>query len=122
MVVINFKKLVKSFQVAFSGLRAAMKKENTFRTGVFIAIIVSFFTLYFPLSSLERAIIFLTICSVLGLELMNTQVERTTNLIDPNHNPSIRLIKDLAAGAVLLVIIGAAIVACLIFLPYLLNN
>jgi len=120
-MIINFRKLAKSFQVAFSGLRIAVKQENTFRIGVFIALIVSFFTFYFPLSSLEKAVVFLTIFSVLGLELMNTQVERTTNLIDSNHNPYIRMIKDLAAGAVLLAVIGAAIVACFIFLPYILK-
>jgi len=121
-MIINFKRLAKSFQVAFSGLRIAVKEENTFRIGVFIAMIVFFFTFYFPLSYLERAIIFLTTFSVLGLELMNTQVERTTNLIDSNHNPQIRMIKDLAAGAVLLMVVSAAIVACFIFFPYLLNH
>jgi len=116
---INIKKLIKSFKVAFSGLWFAIKSEDTFKTGMIIAIVVIFFTFYFPLLNLERAIIFLTIFSVLGMELMNTQVERTTNLIDRNHNPEIMIIKDLAAGAVLLIVIVAVIVAGFIFIPYI---
>jgi len=116
---INIKKLIKSFKVAFSGLWFATKSEDTFKTGVIISIVVIFFTFYFPLLNLERVIIFLTIFSVLGMELMNTQVERTTNLIDRNHNPEIMIIKDLAAGAVLLIVIVAAIVAGFIFIPYI---
>jgi len=122
MMMINFKKLGRSFQVAFSGLKIAVKEENTVRIGVFISIVVIFFMFYFPLSLTERAIVVFCIFSILGIELMNTQVERVTNLIDSNHNPKIRMIKDLAAGAVLLLVIGAGIVACFIFLPYILNH
>ena len=117
-MLINIKKLIKSFKVAFSGLGFAIKNENTIKAGTIIAVGVVFFTFYFPLSNPERAIIFLTLFTVLGMELMNMQVERTTNLIDRNHNPEIKIIKDLAAGAVLLIVIVAAIVAGFIFIPY----
>lgn len=78
--------------------------------------------LYFPLSSGERATVILTIFLVLGMELMNTQVERMTDLIDPNHNLEIKGIKDLVAGAVLLAIVGAALVGYFIFTPYIIIN
>lgn len=112
---------MKSFKVAFSGLIFATKHEVTFRTGIIISIVAIFFTFYFPLSSIERAIIFLSMFGVLGMELMNTQVERTTDLIDPNYNYKIKLIKDLAAGAVLIMVISSAIVAYFIFMPYILK-
>jgi len=121
-MTINFKKLLKSFQVAFSGLRIGVGEENTVRIGVIISLIVIFFMLYFPLTPQERAIIILCIVLVLSIELMNTQVERVTNLIDRNHNEEIRKIKDLAASAVLMTIIGAAAVAGFIFLPYIIRG
>jgi len=122
IMIINPKKLLKSFQVAFNGLRIGIKEENTVRIGVIIALIVVFFMLYFPLDLQERAIITLCIFLVLGIELMNTQVERVTNLIDSNHNQEIRKIKDLAAGAVLMAVIGAAAVAGFIFLPHIIRG
>jgi len=119
--MVNIKKLIKSFGIAFSGLFYAVKNENTIKAGVIIAVVVLFFTFYYPLSNLERAIVFLTIFVVLGMEMMNMQIENTADLIDTNYNRQIKVIKDVAAGAVLMTIIVAAIVAAFIFLPYILK-
>ncbi len=118
-MLIDIRKLIESFKVAFKGLFYGARDEATFRAGLAISVVVIFLTFYFPLISIERAIIFLTIFVVLGMELINTQVERTTNLIDRNYNPEIKIIKDLAAGAVLLIVIVSAIVGGLIFIPYI---
>lgn len=120
-MMINLKKLGTSFKVAFSGLGYALKKENTFKAGVIVALVIIFFAFYYPLTPAERAIIFLTIFAVLAMELMNMQVERTTNLIDLKDNSKIKTIKDLAAGAVLILVIMAAVVGALIFIPYIFN-
>ncbi|PIS34918.1 MAG: hypothetical protein COT37_00180 [Parcubacteria group bacterium CG08_land_8_20_14_0_20_43_9] len=122
IMFINFRKLLKSFKVAFSGLRIGIKEENTVRIGAIIAAIVVFFMFYFPLNLQERAIIILCIFLVLSIELMNTQVEKVTNLIDRNYNREIRKIKNLAAGAVLLAVIGAGAVAGFIFLPHIVQG
>ena len=118
-MLIDIRKLIESFKVAFKGLFYGARDEATFRAGLAISVVVIFLTFYFPLISIERAVIFLTIFVVLGMELINTQVERTTNLIDKNYNPEIKIIKDLAAGAVLLIVIVSAIVGGLIFIPYI---
>lgn len=117
--IIPIRRLIKSFKIAILGIWVAIKEEPTFRTGVLISIPVIAAVFYYPLSAIERAIIFLTIFSVLGMEIMNTQVERTTNIIDSKYNLKIRKIKDLAAGAVLLMVIAAFIVASFILFPYI---
>ncbi|MCX6738003.1 MAG: diacylglycerol kinase [Candidatus Parcubacteria bacterium] len=120
-MIFNFRKLIKSFKVAFTGLWIGVKEENTIRIGVVIAFFVILFMFFFPLTHQERAIIVLCVFLVLSIELMNTQVERVTNLIDKNHNEEIKKIKDLAAGAVLMAIIGTAIVGIFIFTPYVIE-
>jgi diacylglycerol kinase len=120
-MIFNFKKLIKSFKVAFTGLWIGIKEENTIRIGVVIAFFVILFMFFFPLTRQERAIITLCVFLVLSIELINTQVERVTNLIDKNHNEEIKKIKDLAAGAVLMAIIGTAIVGIFIFTPYVIK-
>ena len=120
-MIINFKKLIKSFKVAFIGLWIGVREENTIRIGVIIAVFVIFFAFLFPLTNQERSIIFLCVFLVMSIELMNTQVERVTNLIDKNHNEEIKKIKDLAAGAVLMAIIGTAIVGVFIFTPHIID-
>ena len=115
----NFQKFLKSLRIAFSGLRAAFKKEQSFRVQVVIGIIVIFFMVILELTSLERAILTLTILAVLSLELINSQIEKFLDLIQPDLHPEVKIIKDLSAGAVLISVLGAIIIGILIFLPHL---
>ena len=118
--MINFRKLRLAFKVAFRGFGLVIKEEQTFRIQVLAAILVVFFMFYFPLSPSERTILILAIVLVLSLELINSQIERILDLLQPNFDPKIRRIKDLSASAVLLVSIGSFFVGLLIFLPHVL--
>ena len=118
--MINFKKLVLAFKVAIRGLGLVIREEQTFRIQVVAAVLVIFFMFYFPLTAPERTILILAIVLVLGLEIINSQIERILDLLQPNFDPKIRRIKDLSASAVLVVSIGSFFVGLLIFLPYLL--
>ena len=117
--MINFKKLNTSIKTAIVGLKAVIKEEQTFKIQTAVAILVIFFMFYFPLSVLERTILILSIVLVLGLELINSQVERILDFLEPEYNHEIRKIKDLSASAVLVVVIGSVFIGLLIFLPYI---
>ena len=117
--MINFKKLYLSFKRAFCGLKIAILEEQTFKTQVIVAILVLVLIFYFPLTTLKRVVLILTIILVLGLELINSQVERILDVLDPKFNVHIKRIKDLSAAAVLLASLGSVVVGLLIFLPYI---
>jgi len=55
---------------------------------------------------------------VLILEIVNTAIEKTLDIIDPNFNPQIGKVKDLAAAAVLLASLGSIAIGLMVFLPY----
>jgi hypothetical protein len=55
------------------------------------------------------AILALTISFVLTAELMNSAFEALVDLLHPEQHPEIRVIKDLAAGGVLLASIGGRV-------------
>jgi len=118
--MVNFRKLKLAFKVAIRGLGLVIKEEQTFRIQVVAAVLVIFFMFYFPLTASERTILILAIVLVLSLELLNSQIERILDLLQPNFDPRIRRIKDLSASAVLVVSIGSFFVGLLIFLPYVL--
>ena len=120
MYMINFKKLYSAFKVALRGLGLVIREEQTFKIQVGIGALVVFFMFYFPLTALERTVLILSIVLVLSLELINSQIERILDLLQPNFDPKIRRIKDLSASAVLVVAIGSAFVGLLIFLPHVL--
>ena len=61
----------------------------------------------------------LTILVVLSLELINSQIEKFLDLIQPEHHPRVKIIKDFSAGAVLLSAIGSVVIGLLIFWPHI---
>ncbi len=110
-----------NFRAAFSGFRETVIFEKSFKIMLVITALVAAAMFYFPTSRLEKIILLLTIFAVLILELINTTVERIMDVIVPEHDNRVRIIKDLMAAIVLLASCGAALVGILVFLPYILN-
>jgi len=53
-------------------------------------------------------------------EMINTAIEKTIDFISVEKHPQIKLIKDIAAGAVLIASLAAVVVGLFIFIPKLL--
>ena len=98
--IIDLKKLIRSFQIALKGLLFACKKEQTFRIQIMAGILAIFLTICLNLSIIEKALVYLAIAGVLGMELINTQIEKVLDLVQPTPHPDIKSIKDLSAAAV----------------------
>jgi len=69
------------------------------------------------LNPTEWLFILLAIFLVWITELINTAIEELVNLVEPNTHPKAKIIKDLAAGAVLSSAIFAVLVGIIVFLP-----
>jgi len=54
---------------------------------------------------------------VIGMELINTSIEKLVDLVSPEYHPLAEKVKDIAAGAVLFDSIIAAIIGLIIFVP-----
>lgn len=117
MKILDFKKLSNSFRAAFQGLRLVIS-EQTFQVMVLIALATIFLMIYFEVAFVEKLIIIFLIAVVLALELINTQIEKVLNILKPDYDQKVKIIKDISAGAVLLFCLGAIIIGILIFLPY----
>lgn len=117
----NNQHFLKRLRTAFLGLTAAFKEEQNFKIQFIIGIVVVFFMVILGLSAIEKSILMLMILVVLSLELTNSQIEKFLDLIEPDHHPRVRIIKDFSAGAVLLSAIGSIIIGLLIFLPHMIR-
>ena len=115
------KNFLNSVRIAFFGIKSAFKKERNFRIQFLIAAIVIILMIFLELNSIEKSILLLTILVVLSLELINSQIEKFLDLIQPEIRPKIKTIKDLSAGAVLFSVIGSIVIGFLIFFPYIIN-
>jgi len=65
-----------------------------------------------------RWIVF-AVLAVWSAEAFNTAIESTCNLLSPQFSEHVRIAKDVGAGAVLLISIGALAIGLLTFWPYL---
>ncbi len=63
---------------------------------------------------------FLAMTAVLVAESINTAIEIDIDLTSPQYHPYARDTKDVAAGAVLISVIGAVIIGAIIFVPKIL--
>lgn len=113
------KKRAIGFSYAWNGLREAVKREINFRIHLIFAAVVILAGFVFQLTVLEWAVIILVIGFVLAAELINTVIEKVIDYIKPEIHPTAKLIKDYAAGAVLVAAITSVIAGVIIFVPKL---
>ena len=92
---------------ALHGLGAAWLRESSFRTQTAVAFLAIFALALFRPAFIWWAIIAITISVVLAAELMNSAFEALVDHLHPERHPEIRIIKDIAAGGVLVASVGA---------------
>ncbi len=104
---------------AFEGIFFAARSQRNFRMHLLAAGGILFLGKILNLSRTELVLAILTVSLVLMGELLNTAVELLLNLIEARDHPVVRVAKDVAAGAVLLAIVGSLGVGWLLFGPHL---
>lgn len=106
-----------SFKYAFNGLKILIKEEHNARIHLFAACFVLIAGVLFRISRIEWIAVIFCIGLVIALELINSAIENTIDFISKERNETIKKIKDLSAGAVLIAAIASAAVGLIIFLP-----
>lgn len=111
------KRFLKSFLFAWQGLKKCLVQEKNFQILYLIALFVIAAGFYFSISTAEWIHILICVALVLSLEIINSVIEKLCDFVSPTIHPSIKTIKDMAAGAVLLASIISFIIGCIIFFP-----
>ncbi|HSE56954.1 MAG TPA: diacylglycerol kinase family protein [Candidatus Paceibacterota bacterium] len=110
-----------SLRYALRGIYLFFKSQHNAWVQLVIAIIVVVAGFFFAITSMEWIFVIFSIMAVFSAEAFNTAIEIHMNLTSPNPHPHARDTKDVAAGAVLLTVIGAIIVGFLVFTPYIIS-
>lgn len=111
---------LKSFGFAVNGIGCFIKSEHNAWLHVIATILVLAFSVIVRLSHLEFVAIAFAIGLVWVTEIINTVVEKLLDHLSPAYHTNVKIIKDMAAGAVLVAAITALTIALLIFIPKLL--
>lgn len=111
---------LKSFGYAFNGLRELLRKEHNAWLHLAASLVVTGAGMFFQITRIEWIILVFCIGIVWMAELFNTCMERTMDFISTEKKPPIKVIKDLAAAAVLIAAITALVAGSIIFIPKIL--
>lgn len=113
---------MRSFGPALRGVWIA-RLEGNVRVHLVAAAVVAGLVVAYQLTGSHLAVVVTCVVLVLAMEIMNTAVERLCDFVAELHaigvDDRIRDIKDLAAGAVLVVATGAAGIGAIVFGPHL---
>jgi diacylglycerol kinase (ATP) len=112
----------KSLLYSIKGVFWMLKSERNFQLEVLALIVNLFLIVYFEINSTDAALIILVCFLVLITEALNTAVEKICDFVEPNFNKKIGLIKDIAAGAVILATFLSIIVGVLVYSNYFFNS
>lgn len=121
-MISSWRKLFSSFIFAFSGIVTTFKSEQNFRIHTMVSVIVIGLAVALDFSNERFIILLIVIGLVLSLELVNTAIEKTVDLITKEYHPLAKKAKDAAAGAVLVFSIFAVIIGILLFIEPLINS
>lgn len=113
--------LINSFGYAFEGIFTCIRKERNMKIHCAAIVLVVFAGFFFRIPVEQWCICLILFGMVASLELVNTAVEAVVDLVTEEKKPLAKIAKDTAAGAVLFSAVMAAIIGCIIFLPYLLD-
>lgn len=111
-----------SLKHAMNGLFELIKNERNARFHLVSTAVVIYVGWKVGFEASEWLWISLAVAGVWVAELLNSSLERITDLVSPQQNELAKKAKDYAAGAVLVMAIWAVIVFLLVALPRILMN
>ncbi len=103
-------------QHATAGLMAAWHRERSFRSQIVLAAVAIGMGAALRPQLVWWSALVLAIALVLVAEIINSSIEGLADYLHPSQHPSIKVAKDMAAGAVLLATLAAAIIGALLVL------
>ena len=74
-------------------------------------------SMFFKINHSEVIAVVFSIALVWITEIINTVIEKTMDFISVEENSRIKIIKDMAAGAVLVAVFAALVTGGIIFIP-----
>ncbi|MDP2097475.1 MAG: diacylglycerol kinase family protein [Methylobacter sp.] len=109
----------RSLNAAINGICYTLRTQPNAKIELAMAVIVMLGGGWFHISAIEWALLIFTSCVVLALESFNTAIEEMIDFVSPRYHRQAKMVKDTAAGALLVAVLGSLGVAWVIFAPYI---
>jgi diacylglycerol kinase len=106
----------KTFQHAVDGCFWAFKTQKNFKVHFLIAFLVIVLAWWREVEATKWLILFLAILFGLTVEMANTAMEKIVDLVTEEYRLNAKIAKDVAAGMMLVMAVGLAVIGILVFL------
>lgn len=107
--------LLWSFNYAIDGVVYALRTQRNMRIHIAAAVIALGMALFFRIGRFEFLALLIAIVFVLITELVNTAIEAAVDLATSSPDPTAKIAKDVAAGAVFVAAINAVVTGYIVF-------
>lgn len=109
---------IKSFLHACNGIYYGIRYEHNIIIIILATIVVTFFGFYYNIQPSEWLFILFAVGSVSSMEMINSSIEATIDLITIDKHPLAKIAKDTASAATLILCVVSLIGGLIIFLPH----
>ena len=106
-----------SVKHALDGLYTAIHTQPNFRVHISLSVLSIILGFVLEITRIEWIVLFSIISIGMAVELLNTAVEFTVDLLTSQYHLLAKYAKDTAAAAMLVYAVCSVIIGCLIFLP-----
>ena len=106
---------------SLNGLRFCFKNESSFVFVGIVLCIIIVLGILFDISFLEWVMSFGTMALIMIMELFNTAIEATVDMVTQEYNEYAKVAKDCGSAATGLMGVLATIVNLIIFVPYIMK-
>ena len=117
--------LIKNFlnkcKYSLQGLRYCFKNESSFVIVAIMLCIIILLGVYFDITFLEWIMTFGTIALIMIMELINTAIEATVDMVTQEYNEYAKVGKDCGNAVSGLMSVLATIINLIIFIPYIMK-
>lgn len=115
------KNLKNKCKYSLQGLGYCFKNESSFVLVSVMACVIIFLGIYFDISFMEWVVSFGTLIMIMIVELINTAIEATVDMVTQEYNEYAKIAKDCGSAAAGLMSTIATIANLIIFVPYIIK-
>ncbi len=110
---------IKSVKAAIRGISFTFIHEKNFKIEIISAFLVIIFLIITKAEVWRWLASIIMIIVILTAELANTALERIVDMLKPQKHPYAKVVKDIAAGMVLISVIGVGVAGVIVLEPLL---
>ena len=110
-------RFLRSLNYAFQGIKYCFISERNFRIELLVALLTIALSAVLKIGTNEWLAVLFCSALVLCLEIINTSIEKLSNVVNASIHPVIKVVKDTAAASVFTASLISLVIAAIIFLP-----